>query len=71
MADYIVYIQSAVVGIASTAAYIAGGTVINSGITSTNGTRRVNNLSLNIGSAVPAHEADRPVQGQLYPRFTK
>ena len=71
MADYIVYIQSAVVGIASTAAYIAGNTVINSGITSTNGTRRVNNLSLNIGSAVPAAEPDRPVQGQLYPRFTK
>ena len=71
MADYIVYIQSAVVGIASTAAYIAGSTVVNSGITSTNGTRRVNNLSLNIGSAVPSMEPNRPVTGQLYPRFTK
>ena len=46
MADYIVYIQSAVVGFASTAAYIAGNNVINAGITSTNGTRRVNDLSL-------------------------
>ena len=71
MSDYIVYIQSAVVGFASTAAYISGNNVINAGITSTNGTRRVNDLSLNFGSAVPAAEAGRPVQGQLYPRFTK
>ena len=40
-------------------------------ITETNGTRSLNNYNLNITSAVPAAEPDRPVTGQLYPRFTK
>ena len=40
-------------------------------ITETNGTRRLLNYNLNVTSAVPAHEDGRPVQGQLYPRFTK
>ena len=40
-------------------------------ITETNGTKRLDTYNLNITSAVPAAEPDRPVQGQLYPRFTK
>ena len=40
-------------------------------ISESNGTRRLLNYNLNITSAVPAHEDGRPVQGQLYPRFTK
>ena len=39
--------------------------------TETNGTRRLLNYDLNITSAVPAAEPNRPVTGQLYPRFTK
>ena len=38
--------------------------------TSTNGTRTVNHLNLNITSAVPAMN-QIGVTGQLYPRFTK
>ena len=33
--------------------------------------KRLDNYNLNVTSAVPAHEDGRPVQGQLYPRFTK
>lgn len=40
-------------------------------ITETNGTRRLDNYNLSVTSAVPAYEDGRPVQGQLYPRFTK
>ena len=40
-------------------------------ISETNGTKRILNYDLNITSAVPAAEPDRPVTGQLYPRFTK
>ena len=40
-------------------------------ISETNGTRRLDTYNLNITSAVPAAEPDRPVTGQLYPRFTK
>jgi hypothetical protein len=40
-------------------------------ISETNGTKRILNYDLNIASAVPAAEPDRPVTGQLYPRFTK
>jgi len=40
-------------------------------VTETNGTRRLINYDLNITSALPAAEPNRPVRGQLYPRFTK
>jgi len=40
-------------------------------VTETNGTRRLINYDLNITSALPAAEPNRPVTGQLYPRFTK
>jgi len=40
-------------------------------ISETNGTRRLINYDLNITSAYPAVEPNRPVTGQLYPRFTK
>lgn len=36
-----------------------------------NGTKRIINYDLSNTSGVPAAEPDRPVTGQLYPRFTK
>jgi hypothetical protein len=40
-------------------------------ISETNGTKPTNNLNLNIEPSVPAAEPNRPVLGQLYPRFNK
>jgi len=40
-------------------------------ISLTNGTRAVGNLTLSNTSAIPSIEPNRPVVGQLYPRFNK
>ena len=40
-------------------------------ISESNGTKGINNYSLSNTSSFPAAEPDRPVTGQLYPRFTK
>ena len=40
-------------------------------ISESNGTKRIINYDLSNTSGVPAAEPDRPVTGQLYPRFTK
>jgi len=40
-------------------------------ISETNGTMRMDTYNLNITNAYPASEPNRPVTGQLYPRFTK
>ena len=72
MANYtFASVTTAVVGVVSTTAYISGSTIFNSTITETNGTRSFDLFNLNITSAYPAVEPNRPVTGQLYPRFTK
>lgn len=63
-------VTSAVTGV-TTSTYTFGSSVFNVGITSTMGTIPVGNLTLNITSGYPAAEPNRPVTGQLYPRFTK
>ena len=40
-------------------------------VSESNGTKRIINYDLSNTSGVPAAEPDRPVTGQLYPRFTK
>lgn len=63
-------VTSAVAGV-TTNLYTIGSSTLNVGITSSLGTIPVGNLSLSITSSVPASEPNRPVTGQLYPRFTK
>jgi hypothetical protein len=72
MANYtFANVTTAVVGIASTIAYIGGSSIFNSTITETNGTRSFDLFGLNITAGYPAFEPNRPVVGQLYPRFNK
>lgn len=72
MANYtFASVTTAVVGGISTTAYTPGSTIFGSTITETNGTRSFDLFDLNITPAVPAFEPNRPVTGQLYPRFTK
>ena len=40
-------------------------------ISETNGTKGIDNYNSSNTSGFPAAEPDRPVTGQLYPRFTK
>lgn len=72
MANYtFASVTTAVVGVVSTTAYTPGSTIFNSTITETNGTRSFDLFNLNITSGYPAVEPNRPVVGQLYPRFNK
>jgi hypothetical protein len=70
MANYtFASVTTAVVGIASTTAYIGGSSIFNSTITETNGTISFDLFGLNITSSVPgALTGRRPNIGQLFPR---
>lgn len=71
MANYaFASVTSAIAGV-TTNIYTIGSSALNVGITSSLGTIPVGDLSLSITSAYPAVEPNRPVVGQLYPRFTK
>lgn len=71
MANYtFASVTTAVAGI-NTSIYTVGSSIFNSTITTTNGTRSFDLFNLNITSGYPAAEPNRPVTGQLYPRFNK
>jgi len=71
MANYaFASVTSAIAGV-TTNIYTIGSSTLNVGITSSLGTIPVGDLSLSITSAVPGFEPNRPLTGQLYPRFNK
>ena len=71
MANYtFASVTTAIAGI-STTAYTPGSSTLVVTTTTTNGTRSFDLFNLNITSGYPAAEPNRPVVGQLYPRFTK
>lgn len=71
MANYtFASVTTAVAGI-STSIYTVGSSVFQVTITTTNGTRSFGLSGMNLTSAVSSAEPNRPVVGQLYPRFNK
>ena len=71
MANYtFASVTTAVAGI-STSIYTIGSSVFGVTITTTNGTRSFGLSGMKLTSAVSSSEPNRPVVGQLYPRFNK